>query len=192
VSKRVLYLGPESPLVGWLERQGEKVWRTEAPATPGDVKDEDVVVSYGYRHILPPEVIGECAQPPVNLHISLLPWNRGADPNLWSWVNDTPKGVTIHEIDEGVDTGPIIDQREVSFQGSRHLTLRHTYQILQAHIEELFHSRWRDIREGRYVAQPQQLGVGSYHSSQERKYVERQMEYGWDTPVEALGVEALK
>ncbi len=51
----------------------------------------------------------------INLHISFLPWNRGAHPNFWSFYDDTPKGVTIHLIDEGIDTGAIIYQKEITF-----------------------------------------------------------------------------
>ena len=49
----------------------------------------------------------------LNLHPSLLPYNRGAHPNVWSIIEQTPAGVTLHYIDEGVDTGDIVAQREV-------------------------------------------------------------------------------
>ena len=50
----------------------------------------------------------------INLHISYLPWNRGADPNLWSAVG-MPKGVTIHYINDGFDTGDILFQKAILF-----------------------------------------------------------------------------
>ena len=42
-------------------------------------------------------------RPIVNLHISYLPFNRGSHPNYWSFVENTPKGVSIHEIDEQIE-----------------------------------------------------------------------------------------
>ena len=39
----------------------------------------DFVVSYGYRHIVPADVIDKMAGRIINLHISYLPWNRGAN-----------------------------------------------------------------------------------------------------------------
>ena len=55
----------------------------------------------------------------VNLHIAYLPYNRGADPNLWSVLEDTPAGVSIHYVDEGVDTGDIIAQRRARVRRRR-------------------------------------------------------------------------
>lgn len=49
----------------------------------------------------------------LNFHPSLLPYGRGKDPNFWSFVEGTPFGVTLHFIDEGIDTGPIAFQREI-------------------------------------------------------------------------------
>ena len=49
----------------------------------------------------------------INLHPSLLPYNRGMHPWYWSIVDNTPAGVTIHFIDEKIDNGSIIAQREV-------------------------------------------------------------------------------
>lgn len=57
--------------------------------------------------------------PVLNLHISYLPWNRGANPNFWSFVENTKKGVTIHEIDEKLDKGKILLRKELEFDENR-------------------------------------------------------------------------
>lgn len=140
----------------------------------------DFVVSYGYRHIfrpLPPI-------PAINLHISLLPWNRGADPNLWSWLEDTPKGVTIHWIDEGIDTGAIITQENV-FLGTS-LTLASTYALLQDHIVELFRLWWRYIKNQQPEGTKQHPYDGSFHTRADRERVAHLLHSGWDTPVRDL------
>lgn len=49
----------------------------------------------------------------INLHYSYLPFNRGANPNVWPIVEGTPAGVSLHYINEGADTGDIIAQQEV-------------------------------------------------------------------------------
>lgn len=49
----------------------------------------------------------------VNVHNSYLPWNRGAHACTWAIIDKTPHGATMHWIDEGVDTGPILMQRRV-------------------------------------------------------------------------------
>src|SRR3990167_11096462 len=113
---KVLFLGnPNSPLVDYLIGVGEKVivtWDKIDPQTISTQKP-DFLVSYGYRHILRENVLGMLPDRAVNLHIAFLPWNRGADPNFWSFAEHTPKGVTIHYLDKGVDTGDIIAQRSV-------------------------------------------------------------------------------
>ena len=63
------------------------------------------------------------------MHISLLPWNRGYHPNIWSFLEDTPKGVTIHYINEGIDTGDIIVQKEIVIDEDKE-TLKSSYEIL--------------------------------------------------------------
>ena len=45
----------------------------------------DFAVSYKFRHIVKSSIIEHLNGKIINLHISLLPWNRGADPNLWSF-----------------------------------------------------------------------------------------------------------
>ena len=51
----------------------------------------------------------------INLHISYLPYNRGAHPNFWSFVENTPSGVSIHQVDSGIDTGKIVIQKQINF-----------------------------------------------------------------------------
>lgn len=49
-----------------------------------------------------------------NIHPSLLPCNRSYYPAFWCLWNNEPTGCTLHIIDEGIDTGPIVAQRKVA------------------------------------------------------------------------------
>lgn len=50
----------------------------------------------------------------LNIHAALLPKNRGCNPTQWAIINgEHETGVSLHEIDSGLDTGPIIDQQWV-------------------------------------------------------------------------------
>jgi methionyl-tRNA formyltransferase len=178
----VLLLGPEdSPLGPWLRARGETV--TATSSLVGPEASADFLVSYGYRYILRRPVLDRFGDRAINLHVSLLPWNRGADPNLWSFVDDTPKGVTIHHLDEGVDTGDIIAQREV-LMGSDE-TLRTSYQKLQVALQQLFQEQWPLIREGRAPRHPQR-GPGSRHLLRDKEALLAALPAGWDTPVSLL------
>src|SRR5688500_18212289 len=70
--------------------------------------DMGVAVSFGY--LLRPPILDLFPRGCVNLHPALLPYNRGAYPNVWSIVDGTPAGATLHWIDRGVDTGDVIAQ----------------------------------------------------------------------------------
>jgi methionyl-tRNA formyltransferase len=168
-----------------LRHPAARIIHSESPAAdwPAEYASADWVISWGYRQILKAELLGRFKRPPINLHISLLPWNRGADPNLWSFLEDSPKGVTIHQLDAGIDTGPILTQSEVKFQGEE--TLKSSYDILQAKIEALFLEKWPEIYSGRLKGVPQAPG-GSYHRISDRKRVEHLLTRGWDTPVKEL------
>jgi methionyl-tRNA formyltransferase len=144
----------------------------------------EFAVSYGYRHIINPATINCLNGKIINLHISLLPWNKGADPNLWSFLEDTPKGVTIHYIDEGIDTGDIIAQKEVAFQGDQE-TLATTYQKLQKELFDLFKINWPLIRDER-CSRLEQVHYGTFHKSFDKRKYENLLVYGWETPVSLI------
>jgi methionyl-tRNA formyltransferase len=184
---RILFLGPaDSPVMKFLIQAGEDVLQTvdRIDAAFAQASSCEFLVSYGYRHILKPEVLELFPNKAVNLHISLLPWNRGADPNFWSFVEDTPKGVTIHFLDEGVDTGDIIAQEEVSMES--HDTLTSSYERLHQAITELFRQNWLDIRAGR-SKRFQQKGGGTVHRSRDKEGLLGLLEPdGWNTPVRKL------
>ena len=188
---KILLLGPERPeFEKFLCSEGDTVNRTEAKLT-GDsplLDGVDWIVSYGFRHIIKADVLNRFPQRAVNLHISYLPWNKGADPNLWSFLEDSPKGVTIHYIDRGVDTGDILAQQEVSMSGND--TLSTSYAKLGREIEALFCRVWPDIRAGRLTGKKQPEG-GSVHRMKDKKEYEHLLTDDWDTPVRLLIGQAL-
>ena len=173
----VCFLGynrQQTRLVQAIENKGLEVFETFERME--SLKRYDVVISFGYRHIIDVALLNSAKRPPINLHTSYLPFNRGAHPNFWSWVEQTPAGVTIHEIDEGIDTGPICYQRRTSFDGTRS-TFSSTYRELFLDIENLFIENLDDILGGSYQATPQ-TGDGTYHRAGELpKWVD------WDMPI---------
>lgn len=73
--------------------------------------DAAVVVAYG--RILPPTFLSAPPLGCINVHFSLLPFYRGAAPVNWAIVRgETRTGVTTMQMDEGLDTGSILLQRE--------------------------------------------------------------------------------
>jgi methionyl-tRNA formyltransferase len=183
---KILFLGYiDSPLIAFLEDDGNEVITTDKKIDYAGVKNisPDFIISYGYRYIISKEIVEQWKDRAINLHISYLPWNRGADPNLWSFVEDTPKGVTIHYIDYGLDTGDIIVQKEVSFSDED--TLKTSYDKLHQEIQTLFKEHWRNIRTGKNQRY-KQTGKGSYHKAKDKEPLLYLLSKGYDTPISAL------
>ena len=74
----------------------------------------DLVLSIHCKQIFPPELVDRVRC--VNVHPGLNPHNRGWFPQVFSIINGLPSGVTIHEIDNELDHGSIIAQREYKIQ----------------------------------------------------------------------------
>lgn len=70
----------------------------------------DLMVVVAYGKILPPEILESARLGCINIHGSILPKYRGASPIQWSIVcGETKTGVTAMYMDEGMDTGDIIE-----------------------------------------------------------------------------------
>jgi phosphoribosylglycinamide formyltransferase-1 len=77
----------------------------------------DLVVLAGYMHLLTPAFLDRFPNRIVNVHPSLLPefpGSRAIDDALAAGVSTT--GVTVHYVDEGLDTGPVIRQEPVAVE----------------------------------------------------------------------------
>lgn len=164
-------------LFEWLEDQGHDVVLRNTRIETQWCKDNafDLAVSYTYRHILPQELIDALNNNVVNLHNSLLPWNRGADPNLWSIARETPRGVTLHYIDSELDKGYIIAQEFVDdcFEESNE-TLTGSYYNLDKAAKAMFrkafkyYEYWPSLKK-------KCCGKGSYHSINDGKRLKEQI-----------------
>ena len=81
--------------------------------------DLDVLVLSRLGEILPPELICIPRLGIVNVHCSLLPQLRGPDPIPGAIIGRLAEsGVTMHFVDEGVDTGNIILQKRIALETS--------------------------------------------------------------------------
>lgn len=127
----------------------------------------DLVVSCGYRHIVPEEVLELPEMGCVNLHPAYLPYNRGANPNVWSIVEETPAGVTIHYMDPSLDTGDIIARRMIETDFAD--TGKDLHQRLEAAQVDLFKETWPDLINGEVTRTEQIDDEGTYHRTSEFK-----------------------
>jgi phosphoribosylglycinamide formyltransferase-1 len=107
----------------------------------------DLVILAGFMKILPESFVSALSGKLINTHPSLLPEFKGAHA-----VRDaiqagaTKTGVTIHYVDAGVDTGPIIVQEEL--------------QILPGESEEELHERIKVIERALLVKTVENIALG--------------------------------
>jgi len=186
---KILFLGGNmaKDLADWLKKLKEDVIYKEDIITADDVKQisPEMIVSYNYKYIIPKQILNCVDDKVINLHISYLPFNKGSHPNVWSFLENTPKGVTIHYIDEGIDTGNIIIQKEVYFDESKE-TLKSSYEKLHMEIQEIFKENWGKIKADSIKAE-KQVGKGSIHFKREFTVIEPLIrEKGWDTSIREL------
>ena len=116
----------------------------------------DIGLSVYFGYIFRHEVLGIFPKGIINLHPSYLPYGRGAYPNVWSIVDDTPAGATLHYIDAGIDTGDIISQRKVNIEPVD--TGETLYRKLEDVSTELFRDSWELISSGSTRRKPQSHG----------------------------------
>lgn len=117
-----------------------------------------IVVAYG--RILPKEILEIPKYGCINLHASLLPKYRGAAPIQWALIRgEEVTGVTTMLIDEGLDTGPILLQREIpiDYQDNA-MTLSEKLALIGA---ELILETIKKMRKGLITPKPQS-GEASY------------------------------
>lgn len=82
-------------------------------ALAGSGAELAVVVAYG--KILPRAVLDALPRGCINVHASLLPAYRGAAPVQWAVIRgEAETGVSIMQLDEGMDTGPVLLERRVA------------------------------------------------------------------------------
>ena len=96
------------------EKAGVPVLQPRSARTP-EFRDElarlapDVAVVVAYGKILPQAVLDVPRHGCLNVHASLLPKYRGAAPIQWALIRgETETGVTIMQLDAGMDTGPML------------------------------------------------------------------------------------
>jgi methionyl-tRNA formyltransferase len=114
----------EPPVAVWAEQAGVPLLRptrlrsSESIAAIAQLRP-DLLVLADYGQIVPDELLDMGRHGALNLHPSLLPVYRGATPIPAAILAGDPEtGVTLMEMDEGLDTGPVIAQWRIALNGN--------------------------------------------------------------------------
>jgi methionyl-tRNA formyltransferase len=110
----------ETAVAEWAKNQQIPVVKPESSQElVGKVEDFDLVLTIGYGVLLPESILSLPKKGFLNLHFSLLPAYRGAAPAQRALHNgEVVTGVTVFQLDKGMDTGPIFAQESISIDPS--------------------------------------------------------------------------
>lgn len=107
----------------------------------------------------------------INFHPSLLPYCRGKHYNFWALVEHAPFGVSLHFVDQDVDSGDIVAQSEISYDWTDNGgTL---YFQAQEKIVDLFRQFYPVLRSLNIPRWKQDLSLGSFHRASELEAASR-------------------
>ena len=114
----------------------------------------DVILVAAYGRFLPPEVLDLPPHGCLNLHPSLLPKYRGPSPVVTTILDgEAVTGVTLMQLDEGMDTGPILAQKEYPLNGDE--TAADLTEALFRTGAQLLLDNLEALAAGKLPAQPQ-------------------------------------
>jgi methionyl-tRNA formyltransferase len=125
----------------------------------------DFVISIYWPHFIRNDVLDLVGQHSVNFHPALLPFNRGSFPHLFVLLENSPCGVTLHQVTSKLDAGPIWAQKEVAVLPED--TGGSLYWRLQKEILSLFKEKWPVIRMGQIKPVEQDESKASSHRASE-------------------------
>lgn len=156
--------------LGLSVHQPTKV-RTGELATWLREKNADVALVMAYGRILPADVLGAPRRGAMNLHASLLPRYRGAAPINWVIVNgETQTGISLMQMDEGLDTGPVYSRHALDIAESETAgSLSERIAILGAHVVR---ADLAAAVDGKLTAEAQDPALASHAPLIERQHLQ--------------------
>ena len=159
--------GSDVPVFEW-----DNVNSDEAVETLKELSPDLIVLAY-YDQILRRPLIELPTRYCLNVHMALSEEYRGCYPTTWALLNgESRTGITIHVVDEGIDTGPIIAQVEVPITNED--TGRSLYERCTDEAIQLFRTSWPHILDD--SIQPRvQHGAGARYYR--REFPSRELDF---------------
>lgn len=141
----------------------------------------DCIVVVAYGKILPKEILDYPKYGCINIHASLLPKYRGSAPIQWSVINgEKETGVTIMQMDEGIDTGDMLYQKAIPIMIDD--TAESMFEKLSALGGEMIVDALRKLEKDELKAIKQDDALSSHAPMLDKKI----SEIDWDQPAEKV------
>ena len=175
-----------SPVSRWAREAGLNLlqptsWKDASLTRRLEDFGADLFVVAAYGSILPAAALDVCARGAVNIHASLLPRWRGASPVAAAILaGDNHTGVTLMQMDAGLDTGPLLASRRTRIEPPE--TTGALERRLARLGADLLLEQLPAILAGELEAVPQDAGLSSYAPL----ITKRQGRLDWTRPAEVL------
>jgi methionyl-tRNA formyltransferase len=141
--------------------------------SPELAKEFNYVISSGYRKKIPLDTLSESTF--INIHYALFPKYRGMHSIVWAIINgESSVGITVHLMDEGLDSGPIIWQKSIEIldKSSWELML-----VCDGLVTSCIEGVFEDYIKGLILPTPQNELEAFYVGKRNRK----DCQINWDT-----------
>jgi len=120
-------------------------------------------VSALFGHVIPLSLIKGISGGILNLHPSLLPFGRGANPISWGILKEQPQGISLHLVDEHLDTGDILFQKEI--YTTINMSAGEIYELAMIELFQLFTEYFPKWVSKEQLPTPQKnIGTSAHHS----------------------------
>lgn len=151
----------------------------------------DFLLSFQAAPILRAPLIATARIAALNLHYGPLPRYRGVSPIAWAILNgELSHGVTLHVIEPGIDSGPIVDGRTVPIEPED--TGRSLYDRCVDAGVSLFRDAWGRVREQDEIeSRPQDDADALYYNRWALDFSDRRIRWTEDCAVIANRIRAL-
>jgi methionyl-tRNA formyltransferase len=126
-----------------------------------NLPDFDFGISAMFGHVIDESIIRKAKVDFINLHPSLLPIGRGANPISWSIIENRPQGATIHQLISELDAGDIYLQKEVNFGVEANAGI--IYASLNELLFEMFLEFFHDWINGKIEPRSQSADNSTFH-----------------------------
>jgi methionyl-tRNA formyltransferase len=148
---------------------GKKEWSEKQIKIVKELNPEIILVVF-WTFLLPDKFFNIPPKGCINFHLSYLPYNRGKKPNVWPIIDGSPAGVTMHYIDNDIDSGSIVAQSEVKVDIVD--TGKTLYNKLLIEFMILFKNTWPGIKTGKIQPKKQKLEEGTFHWGKDFKQLD--------------------
>jgi methionyl-tRNA formyltransferase len=151
-----------------------------------DAKDwADFIVSYRYTHLIPRGVLAWLPHRVINIHCGRFEYARGVRPVFFSLCKRVPLGITIHEVDEYWDHGPVLSSALIAAELNADMTLEEVWTLVNHGAVALFRKNWPFIKRGQPVPWTPRT-MSRLHTTKEFETVFKKLPNRWHTRLSEL------